>query len=583
MYRYFFIILLAVFLFSGCNTLQKTTQSETKSTVDTSETKTLSEDDQLKYRFAFIEGMKQKALENYSKAISYFYRCLEIQPNSPAVQYQISLVNNLLDQPEVALRYGKKAVKNHPENKFYREHLFQLYLRHDQPKQAIKQYEYIVENNQAKVDHFYDLAQLYRQTSQYDKAIEMLNRVEKRAGINEQIQVLKKILYTKVGAKEKAIDEVKKLINNFPDETRYYGMLAELYASYKMYDQADSMYEKLFEIDSTNYMGQVSLVNYYESQEKYAKALDQYQKVIDNKEIDFGTKFLLFMKFLEDKKIYLSNYNKMIVNLDSLSAVYPDKYETHTLYTDLYLKTNKYKKAINHLEILVTTKHEKPVYWEQLLSLYSYTGNFKKMYDYGTKSLEKYKSKSRLFLFTAIAANQTNRSDTAVTILKEGLGSFDSDKDMKIQYYTQLGEAYRNIGNHDKSDYFFEKVLELEPGNILVSNNYSYYLSLRGEKLERALELIKNAIENEPNSAVYLDTYAWVLFKLEKYDKAEKNIKRAIRNSASNDPEVLEHFGDILFKNGKVEEALKQWKKSRAAGNDSDEIKFKIQHQKFPE
>ena len=289
------------------------------------------------------------------------------------------------------------------------------------------------------------------------------------------------------------------------------------------------------------------------------------------------------MKFLEDQNIYIQNYDKMIENLDSLSAVYPDKYEIHTLYTDLFLKTNKYDKAIDHLEILVDTKHEKPIYWEQLLSLYSYSNNFEKMYNYGAKSLEKYQDRSRLYLLTSIAANQTNRPDTAIAFLKEGLDSFDSNKGMKIQYYTQLGEAYRNIGNHDKSDYFFEKVLELDPDNVLVSNNYSYYLSLRGEKLERALELIENAIQKEPGSAVYLDTYAWVLFKLEKYSKAEKKIERAIRNSNSDDPELLEHYGDILFKNGKAEEALEQWKKSRTAGNDSDEIKYKIKNQKFPE
>src|SRR6056297_1091262 len=143
MYRFFLIIILTFFLFSGCGTIQKSNHTDQKASADTMETKALSEDDQLKYQFAFIEGMKHKALKNYSKAISYFYRCLEIQPNSPAVQYQISLVNNLLDQPDVSLRYGKKAVKNDPENKYYREHLFQLYLRKSQPKQTIKQYEYI--------------------------------------------------------------------------------------------------------------------------------------------------------------------------------------------------------------------------------------------------------------------------------------------------------------------------------------------------------------------------------------------------------------------------------------------------------
>ncbi|MGM0497176.1 MAG: tetratricopeptide repeat protein [Bacteroidota bacterium] len=583
MYRFFVSIILFAFLFSGCGSVFQSTDSKDEAKADTVEIEELSQEEQLRYQYSLVEGLKQKALKNYSHAISYFYKCLEIQPNSPAVQYQVSLVNNLLEQPDLALQYGKKAVENAPENKYYREHLFQLYLRNEQPKEAIKQYEYLVENKQAKTEHFYDLAQLYRETNQYNKAIEMLNKVEKRTGINEQIQVLKKALYTKTGNEEKAIAEVKKLIDNFPKETRYYGMLAELYASYQMYDKADKMYDRLFEIDSTNYMGQVSLVEYYKSQGKYDEALNQYELIIDHDKIDFGTKFLVFMKFLEDRNVYLQNNDKMILLLDSLSSFYPDKDEVHTLYTDLYLKTNKYDKAIDHLEVLVKSENERPVFWEQLLSLYSYNNEFEKMYKYGVKSLEQYTDKSRLFLFTAIGANQTNRSDTAATILKEGLETVESDEDMKIQYYTQLGEAYKNLNKHENSDKYFEKVLEMDPENLLVSNNYSYYLSLRGEKLERARELIENAIQQEPNSAIYLDTYAWVLYKLEKYDKAEKHIEKAIRNGGSEDHEVLEHYGDILFKNGKEDKALQQWKKSKSAGNDSDEIEYKIENQKIPE
>jgi tetratricopeptide (TPR) repeat protein len=583
MRRLLFSAIVLMFIFSGCKSLFQSAEKTNTDRKDTTQISNISEKDQLRFQFAFVEGMKQKALENYSKAISYFYRCLEIQPNSPAVQYQISLINNLLRESDVALRYAKKAVKNDPDNKYYREHLFQIYLRQNKPKAAIDQYEALLEQGEDKIDYYYDLAQLYRNTKQYRKAIEMLNELEQRAGINEQISILKKILYTKVGEREKAIDEVKKLIDHFPQKTNYYGMLAELYASYQQYDKADQMYEKLFKRDSTNKMGQLSLVKYYESQGKYEKALNQFIKVADEKDIDFGTKFMLFMQFLEDKRIYLNNQAKIIESLDSLKSAYPGKKEIHTLYADFYLKGNRFDNAALHLEELVNSKNDKPVYWEQLLSIYSYTNQFEKLYSYGIKALKKYPDKSRMYLLAGVGANQTGKSDTATTLLEKGLQTIESNQELRIQFLTQLGEAYRNINNHGKSDTYFEKALELDPDNLFVANNYSYYLSLRGENLQRALELIKRTIDQEPNSSIYLDTYAWVLYKLGKYSKAEKNIEKAIRNSGSKDPEILEHYGDILFKNGKTEQAYKQWKKSRSAGNETDAINYKIENKKLPE
>ncbi len=582
MRRFFLPVLVMILFLTGCKGIFHSTENVKSEKNDPTEIAEISEKDQLKFQFAFVEGMKQKALENYSKAISYFYKCLEIRPNSPSVQYQISLINNLLEEPNVALRYAKKAVNNDPDNKYYREHLSQLYIRSNQPREAIKQYEALLDHGHESIDYYYDLAQLYRNTKQYRKAVKMLNEIEQRAGFNEQISILRKVLYTKIGAKGKAIEEVKKLIDHYPQKTNYYGMLAELYASYQQYDKADQMYEKLFEKDSSNRMGQLSLVKYYESQGKYDKALNQFIKISGDEEIDFGTKFMLFMKFLEDKKIYLRHPDKIVESLDSLKAVYPDKKEIHTLYTDFYLKGNNFDKAASHLEILVNSANDKPVYWEQLLSIYSYTNQFEKLYNYGVKALKEYPAQSRMYLLTGVGANQTGKSDTATTILEKGLTTFDSNEELRIQLLSQLGEAYRNVGNHEQSDHYFEQVLELDPNNLFVANNYSYYLSLREEKLQRALELIKRTIKKEPNSSVYLDTYAWVLYKLGSYNKAKKNIEKALRNNGSRDPEILEHYGDILYKNGKEDQALKQWKKSKSAGNKTEAINYKIKNKKLP-
>ena len=79
----------------------------------------------------------------------------------------------------------------------------------------------------------------------------------------------------------------------------------------------------------------------------------------------------------------------------------------------------------------------------------------------------------------------------------------------------------------------------------MVLNNYSYYLAERGAKLKKAKEWSEETIRNNPENATFLDTYAWVLFKLKEYEEAEKYILIAMEKGGANDPEVNEHAGDI--------------------------------------
>ena len=62
----------------------------------------------------------------------------------------------------------------------------------------------------------------------------------------------------------------------------------------------------------------------------------------------------------------------------------------------------------------------------------------------------------------------------------------------------------------------------------MVLNNYSYYLAERGEKLPVALKWSYEGNKNNPENSTFLDTYAWVLFKMERYEEAEKFILGAL-------------------------------------------------------
>ena len=127
---------------------------------------------------------------------------------------------------------------------------------------------------------------------------------------------------------------------------------------------------------------------------------------------------------------------------------------------------------------------------------------------------------------------------------------------MKSQFYLYRAEAYYNMNQANEAFEQFEKVIELEPDNYVAMNNYAYYLSVRGEQLDKAEKLSSKAIQAHPNNPTYLDTYAWVLFKKKDYNLAKFYMKTALGQTIKLvNPLCLKHYGDILFQLGDFEEA----------------------------
>lgn len=127
----------------------------------------------------------------------------------------------------------------------------------------------------------------------------------------------------------------------------------------------------------------------------------------------------------------------------------------------------------------------------------------------------------------------------------------------------------------------YDKSLSYNPGNILTLNNYAYFLSECNTDLTKAEKMSSLVIANEPQNSTYLDTYAWILFKQGDLNGAKFHIERALLYG--DDPDILEHYGDILFKLGNEQKALEQWQKSKDKGNTSPTLQKKIEEKRYIE
>ncbi len=121
-----------------------------------------------------------------------------------------------------------------------------------------------------------------------------------------------------------------------------------------------------------------------------------------------------------------------------------------------------------------------------------------------------------------------------------------------------LAVLYAMSGQFDDSFSIYDRLLAQDPSRIDLMNNYGYFLSLRGVRLNKAQTLIESALRKEPENAAYLDSMAWVHHLQGEHEKALMYMERALGDD-STDPEQNEHMGDILAALGRMEEARRHW------------------------
>ena len=147
---------------------------------------------------------------------------------------------------------------------------------------------------------------------------------------------------------------------------------------------------------------------------------------------------------------------------------------------------------------------------------------------------------------------------------------------LQAEFFQYLGDAYHAKQEHVKSDESYDKSLEYNPYNPYVLNNYSYYLSLRKEKLELAEKMAKEANNQVSDSPSFMDTYAYILFIKGEYTEAETLLKKAMSIDPIPNGTILEHYGDVLIALNDKDEALVFYKKAFELDQNNNSLSEKI-------
>ena len=164
------------------------------------------------------------------------------------------------------------------------------------------------------------------------------------------------------------------------------------------------------------------------------------------------------------------------------------------------------------------------------------------------------------YYYLGVAYFQQAKLAQAVEAFKDGLdhveqGGVSNRVQLYTNMYSLLGDIYHQLGQDEKAFQSFDACLGYAPDDAVVLNNYAYYLSQKKKNLVRAEEMSRKSNELEPNNATYMDTYAWVLYQLKRYEEAavwmDKTVEQMQKDGEEISDDVVEHIKKINKKNPK--------------------------------
>lgn len=529
----------------------------------------------------FAEGLKSYLKEDYQEAILVWESLLNEKVNDPGLYYYLAKANAFLNSEANANMYAEKAHQLAPASLDYGLFYSDLLLKKRKYQEAIDILHQISAYDESQPEVNIRLAQAYLMLENGDAAIKALNKADHYIGDFPVIIRTKQFIYLKQKDWKNFQETSLHFLENFQEENFMEWELLEMLPveEAKVYEPLlDSVLVRFPDAQQINF---IKSINRFK-EGKYENAVQLLRQTLVDERIDpiiLGTYLEDFQRTLVQKK----DSFQLIPVVEEALAVYPDAPGLQSLLGDLAVQANQLNLAKSSLKKAVDLGITKMETFAQLVQLYLYFQQPDSALVYAEMGIGKFPSNGFFYFQKGFVQSVRGNVPEAIAALLSGIPFADKRFEYYKDMYSLLGDLYHRINNFLESDLAFEKVLAIDPKDDHVLNNYSYFLALRKENLEKALKMSGQLVEDFPTNETYLDTHGWVWFQMANYEKALPFLQKAYQLSLEPSAEIIEHLGDAYFKLGNKKEALKYWKLALKKNEKSKLLQKKIEKKEYLE
>lgn len=412
-----------------------------------------------KFQEYFFEALKQRAIENYEKAITALQKCEELRPGKGVVYFELGKNYKALKNYSRAEENLLKALAEEKNDQDILVELYDVYYRTQNYAMAIETAKKLVPFN---IDYREDLANLYVRTQEYDLALAALDHIDAKEGQSDYRDALRRKIFNENQDTDAVVGYLKERIKSNPEQLQPYTNLIYVYSRAGNLEQAYQTALDLQKVHPKAVEAHLALYKMYRQEHKPEQAMASMKLILRSDEIDNESKERVikdFTSFVQEHPEYESELIKVLgeelpqknKSTKELANYYTGKDNAEALkYYKLALKDDP-----NNFELLKKT-----------ILLQVERKKYEEAFNLSDASLAVFPSQPIFYLLKGVSGNALAKSEIAAEALKNGLDFLVDDPKMEADFYKQLQQAFQALGNLEQAEAFKKKALKLQtPSN----------------------------------------------------------------------------------------------------------------------
>jgi len=367
-------------------------------------------------------------------------------------------------------------------------------------------------------------------------------------------------LYSNLGHRRAAMLLLEKGRRLNPHDEELLKTLADYYIRFNRQDDAADCYKDLAalrELDRHELLKMAAILTACgrtdEALAAYAEALDRF-----GPDIDVYHKIGLIHLLHRDVEAAETTYHRL-VELD------PSQDRVYFVLGGFAISRQDWASAEVNFRKALELDSSDVKYWMNLLLTLNAQHKTSEELAVSGAALARFRDMPQLYDIRGRALQQVNRFDEALACADSSL-ALDS---ARLSPYMIKGYVYHEQGEFFKAAAAYEQALKIDSENATLLNNYAYMLSEQNYRLEDGLSMVDKALKIRPGESSFLDTRAWLLYRLGRFKPALDEIKDALKNDGDN-AELYEHLGYIYMALGKTAKSKKAWKRANELEPDNE-------------
>lgn len=481
----------------------------------------------------------------------------------------LNLLARIHSNPLYAAKFAERAYLSDTTNFFYLETYGNALLRQNNYEKAMPVFTKIVRTT-TNSDHFRILAILHNKNKDFNGAMSVLDSAIVRFGRLPWINNFRQHLFLETKQTLMAISDAQKVVEEEPYVAESHILLAKAHAACGQDSLALVSYQNAIATDSLNIDSWLALYEFHTERGNKSGELAALIPLFESEHIKLNAKVDTWKDLVKDTESYRKHYVLYDTLIKRLYILNPESEEVADLYILHLIASGEIDQALELSKKLIDKKSPTLEQFTRVIDMENYLNHTDSVRHYTALANKFFPNNYGLLMTQGLFAATEKKYEEAMEFFGKALQVTDDNE--------ALSSAWEVIGNveHERKDMkrcyqAYDKALSYNPENHGVLNNYAYFMCLENRELERALAMVNRALEHSV-SATYLDTKAWILYKLGRLVEAKKVMQQALSQDRSNEATFALHYGDILYALGEEFMAKTYWLKALERDPSPEEI-----------